>query len=109
MAMEQIRGYGMIVGAEVFDTCFWSGRFVEAWSGKFDLIPRRDVKLHLCGSSRAKDSNVRQAVIDRVGPQGTKKAPGPTYGIKADEWAALALALTWWDRHEAQATVESDR
>ena len=55
--------------------------------------------MHLCGSAKAKDSNIRQAIIDRYGGDpkrciGTKKAPGPLYGISADQWAALALALT---------------
>lgn len=94
LVIEQIRGYGMIVGQETFDTCFWTGRFAEAWcGGRFRLLPRREVKLYLCGSARAKDANVRRAVLDAVGPQGTKANPGPTYGIRADEWAALALAL----------------
>ena len=37
---------------------------------------------------------MRQALLDRVGPRGTAKAPGPTYGLKADEWAALGVAVT---------------
>lgn len=97
LAIEWIESYGMPVGKEVFCTCLWVGRFVHAsWIvGKpYELIPRKEVKLHLCNNLRAKDANVRQALIDKVGPQGTKKQPGPTYGIKADCWAALGLALT---------------
>ena len=41
-------------------------------------VKRSAVKLHQCGSNRAKDANVRQALIDKMGPPGTKKAPGPT-------------------------------
>jgi len=54
---------------------------------------RKDIKLHLCGTNKAKDANVRQALIDCLGPPGTKKSPGPTYGIKSHLWAALALAV----------------
>ena len=59
--------------------------------------------MHLCGHPRAKDPNIRQALLDRFGPGrekalGTKKAPGALYGIKGDEWAALAVAITWWDQ-----------
>jgi hypothetical protein len=36
---------------------------------------------------------VRQALIDRLGPQGTKKNPGPTYGMRSHLWAALAVAV----------------
>ena len=64
--------------------------------------------MHLCGNNSAKDSNVRQALIDRFPrsgggktPQiGTKGDPGPLYGIKKDEWAALGVAITTletWD------------
>jgi hypothetical protein len=59
------------------------------------------VKLHLCGSSRAKDPNVRTALLDRfggAGAKGTKAAPGPLYGIAADLWSALAIAVTWTDQ-----------
>jgi hypothetical protein len=96
LAIEMIASYGMPVGAEVFETCVWIGRFIEAWRGLEDhrLIYRRDVKLELCGSPRAKDANIRQALIDRIGPQGTKKAPGPTYGVKSHAWAALGVAVT---------------
>jgi hypothetical protein len=97
LAIEEICSYGMPVGKDVFDTCIWTGRYIQTavnHQRPYELIPRREVKLHLCNSVRAKDANVRQALIDKVGPQGKKATPGPTYGIKADEWAALGLALT---------------
>lgn len=96
MAIEMVASYGMAVGKEVFETCVWIGRFVQAWRNPESarLVYRRDVKLHLCGSPRAKDANIRQALIDLLGPQGTKKAPGPTYGVKSHAWAALAVAVT---------------
>lgn len=109
LVIEQIAAMGMTVGAEVFETCFWSGQFAEAWAGRqcdmaWDRVKRHAVKTHLCGNQRAKDANIRQALIDRFGPGkdraiGTKKAPGPLYGIHGDEWAALAVAVTWWDRY----------
>jgi len=95
VAIEMIASYGMPVGAEVFETCTWIGRYEEAYVHK-DLQARyfrKDIKLHLCGSNRARDSNVRQALIDLLGPAGVKKNPGPTYGIKKDMWAALAVAV----------------
>ena len=102
VVVEQFEGMGMAVGREVMETIWWSGRFFEAWPGARARVTRREVKLHLCGLARAKDSNVRQALIDRFGPDketaiGKKSAPGPLYGVKADEWAALAVAVTWWD------------
>lgn len=96
LAIEMIASYGMAVGREVFETCVWVGRFAQAWHqpDAVRLVYRRDVKLHLCGNTKAKDANVRQALLDLIGPQGTKKAPGPTYGVKSHAWAALAVAVT---------------
>lgn len=95
LAIEMIASYGMAVGREVFATCVWIGRFQQAWHEPeaVRLVYRQDVKLALCGTPRAKDPNVRQALLDRIGPQGTKKAPGPLYGVKSHAWAALAVAV----------------
>lgn len=103
VAIEQIQSYGMAVGAEIFETCVWTGRFMQAWlerrpESTLVRIPRKDIKIHLCGTTKAKDGNIRQALIDRLGAPGVKKAQGVTYGIKADEWAALAVAVTVFDR-----------
>lgn len=96
LAIEMIASYGMAVGKDVFETCVWIGRFMQTWHTPQDvqLVYRRDVKMHLCNSPKAKDTNVRQALIDLIGPQGTKKAPGPTYGVKSHAWAALGVAVT---------------
>lgn len=96
LAIEMIASYGMAVGREVFETCVWIGRFQQAWHAPeaVRLVYRRDVKMFLCGSPRAKDPNIRQALLDLLGPQGTKKAPGPTYGVKSHAWPALGVAAT---------------
>lgn len=102
LAIEKIESFGMAVGAETFRTVFWSGRFAQAWTPqRFVEVTRREVKLHLCGHARATDSNIRQALIDRFGPPGVKKAPGLLYGLKGHEYAALAVAVTWLDQHGA--------
>jgi hypothetical protein len=104
VVFEAIESFGMAVGREVFETVFWTGRLFEA-SREIcvpDRMPRRAVKVHLCQSARAQDSNVRVALIDRFGGTdraiGKKKTAGPLYGIKSHEWAALAIAVTWWDQ-----------
>ena len=96
LAIEMVAGYGMAVGREVFETVRWIGRFQQAWRDpeSVRLVYRKDVKLHLCGSPRAKDPNVRQALIDLLGPQGKKANPGPTYGVSGHAWSALAVAVT---------------
>lgn len=103
IAIEMIASYGMAVGADVFSTCVEIGRMVEAAGGSVSLVFRRDVKLHLCGSARAKDANIRQALLDRFGPVGTKKTPGPLYGVKSHIWSALAVAVTASETKETPA------
>jgi len=103
LAVEMVASYGMPVGREVFETVRWIGRFQQAWHAPeaVELVYRKDVKMHLCGSPRAKDPNIRQALLDlfpRTGggktPQiGTKAKPGPLYGVSSHAWAALAVAV----------------
>ena len=104
---EDIASYGMAVGASVFLTCIWIGRYWQrcADHASFNRVFRRDVKLHLCNSPRAKDGNVRQALLDRIGPQGSKKSQGPTYGIKSHVWAALAVAVYGHDQLFGRTTL----
>jgi hypothetical protein len=110
VAIEMIACYGMSVGAEVFETCTWIGRYEqvsELVCVGHSRIFRQEVKLHLCRSVRAKDSNVRQAILDRFGPGkelaiGTKKNKGPLYGVAGDVWAALAVAITYADTKPAK-------
>lgn len=102
LAVEMIASYGMPVGQTTFETCLWVGRFIERWAiglRPWLMVYRLDVKMHLCGNSRAKDANIRQALIDRYGPGraaaiGRKATPGPLYGISGDGWAALGVAVT---------------
>jgi len=94
LAIEMIASYGMPVGKEVFETCVWIGRFVQCSRTKHQMVYRKDVKLNLCGTPRAKDPHIRQAIIDKLGPVGTMKNKGPLYGVKSHAWAAVAVALT---------------
>jgi hypothetical protein len=101
LVVEQIESFGMAVGRETFETVWWAGRFHQVFTvGPRARVTRRDVKLHLCGTSKAKDANIRQAILDRFGGSsaiGRKKTPGPLYGVKGHEFAALAVALTFVD------------
>jgi hypothetical protein len=106
-AIEMVASFGMAVGAEVFETVYWIGRYAEAYEqagGKVYRVYRKDVKMNLCHSMRAKDPNIRQAIIDQFGGKdlaiGKKASPGPLYGIKADLWSALAVGLTWLDTRQ---------
>lgn len=95
--IEMIASYGMAVGATVFDTCVWIGRFIGAIDDEVTYIYRKDEKINLCGTMKAKDTNIRQALIDRFGIVGVKKKPGFFYGFKADIWAAMAVGVTFYD------------
>lgn len=101
--IEMVASYGMAVGADVFETCVWIGRYVEAIR-RYQLVNprliyRRDIKLHHCHTAKAKDSNIRQALVDRFAPgqpnhgKGTKANPGWFHGFRADIWQAYALAV----------------
>lgn len=88
LAVEMIGHYGtgMPAGKTVFDTCVMIGRIIEigeAIGARVEKVFRKDVKIHLCGTMRAKDKNIRQALIDKHGKPD---------GISSHLWAALAVA-----------------
>ena len=113
IVFEQIESFGMAVGRDVFETVLQTGRMFQVVERVAVLVPRRVVKIHICHSMRAKDSNIRQALIDRFGGSkaaaiGLKKTPGPLYGVRSHEWSALALAVTWFDQHEGETDDEKE-
>lgn len=117
VVIEQIGHYGtgMPAGATVFDTCRWIGRFeqiiIDAGGYAPRLVKRATVKAHLCGSAKAKDGNVIQALIDRFARdernhgKGTKAEPGFFYGFRADIWQAFALAVYAADTLNTERTT----
>jgi hypothetical protein len=102
---EQIAAMGMPVGNETLTTCWWTGRFYEAWPNLDRyMLTRGAIKHHLCGTMQAKDANVRMALLDRYGPGkdraiGTIKAKGPLHGLKGHEFSALAVGIVWLEQH----------
>ena len=102
VVIEMVASYGMAVGKTVFETVLWIGKFVrECELNKIpvELVYRKDIKMHLCQTMRAKDTNIMQALKDRYGEVGTKKNPGPLYGVSKDIWSALAVATYYQDTH----------
>ena len=74
LAIEMIASYGMAVGETTFETCLWIGRFIQVFGAHqtTKVYRARDgdvpgVKMYLCHSNKAKDSNIRQAIIDKFG------------------------------------------
>lgn len=81
VAIEMIASYGMAVGRDVFDTCVWIGRFKQAaisspHGADVQLIYRKDVKMHHCLTSTAKDANIIQALVDRFAPGQPNRGKG---------------------------------
>ena len=115
LACEWIEAMGMAVGKEVFETVAWTGRFWHA-AERFYRVTRRECKLHLCGSMRAKDPNVRRALLDLYPdsgggstPQvGTAKKPGPLFGVRSHLWSALAVAVTFGETRIAGGRPVAD-
>ncbi|HOC44947.1 MAG TPA: hypothetical protein PKJ99_18210 [Thermoanaerobaculales bacterium] len=101
LAIERVACYGKPVGEPVFETVFFSGRLAEWWervTGRPAIRMRfSDVALHHCHDRRAKESYVRQVLLDRFGGKGTKAQPGPFYGVSGHAWSAAALAIAVTD------------
>src|SRR5690606_3861022 len=94
LAIEKIVSYGNIVNNDTFDTCEWIGRFQQAWAcpGEVVKVKRLRVKQALGLKGAAKDKDGNAALRSARGPKGTKKAPGPTFGVAGHAWAALGVA-----------------
>lgn len=80
LAIEHIQHYGrgMPVGADVFETCIWMGRFIGAFDAKpWVLIKNPTIRACLCNNASANARQIKQALIDKFG--GKDKAIG---GVK---------------------------
>jgi len=122
VAIEDIQPQGYAVGNTTFDTLRWVGRFEgRCWVSHTTvrLIGRGDEKIVLCGCKTfidpktnkrqgIKDAQIRQAIIDMFPATGggkrpvigTKKQPGPLYGVSGHCWSALSVAITYWKTQE---------
>jgi hypothetical protein len=90
LSIEMIASYGMPVGKEVFETVRWIGKYEQCAANykkaAARLVYRKDIKIHFCNSVKAKDANIRQAILDLLGKERTK-------GVSKDMWSALAVAM----------------
>jgi hypothetical protein len=94
VAIERFEARGMAISDDSVETILWTGRFMQACIDTPEMVKRSRVKLHLCGTTAAKDPNVRAVLIDIFGPKGVKANPGGTYGVSKHAWAALGVAAT---------------
>lgn len=106
---EEFQSYGMPVGESTIKSITWNGRYIQsALDRGIPTYPvyRKDEKMTLCGSMKAKDSNIRQALIDRYAKfdfkngKGKKDNPDTFYGVSKDVWSAIAVGVTYWETKE---------
>jgi hypothetical protein len=104
LVIEMPKARGMPTANQEFETCVVIGWFEHAFGLiRSTRIYRHEVKSTICDSQRAKDGHIAAAIRDLY-PQtgggskpavGTKKDPGPLYGVSKDAWQALAVGLTY--------------
>ena len=108
--IERPAPMGQVLGRDLLETIWTAARFTcaaEAIAAFGDVtiqhIERMEVKRQLLGRTTGNDTQVNAAVrayvanhhhITEKEVKGTKKAPGPCFGIKSHAWAALAVCLT---------------
>jgi len=117
--MECFAAQGMPLGESSIETVRWEGRFMERSRTEVCRITRREVKVELCNSARAKDANIRQALVDLYAHgfgnhgYGTKAEPSPLYRMKGSGshgFSALAVCTAWlrktlaWGQHPSSHT-----
>jgi hypothetical protein len=91
-------------GKSVDRTLLWIGRLWETYRHyKRAMVLRQTARAHLVGASKGADAKIKQELRNRFGGvgatdrdvKGTRDKPGPLYGIKADMWSALAVAVAY--------------
>lgn len=95
IALESVQSYGMAVGREVFDTCFFIGEVIRACKDAgipFTLYPRPEYTRRICGVGKVNDAVLRQALLLRFG--GDRKGE-PLFALKGctDKRSAFAVAV----------------
>ena len=111
--IEQVMSQGQS-GNDLLRTAEASARF---WQVADDVdcldlppvyMPRREVCSALAISGGGKDGQIREAMIElhggsKVAAVGSKKAPGPLYGVTGHAWQALGLVRGWMAREAIAA------
>lgn len=99
---EEIVAMGVPFSSNLRETCRTIDRleYIAQWRGiPWRTITRSQVKIAMCGQCRGVgDANVAAAVRERFGGngcRGTKKNPGPLYGVSGHAWQALACVVAW--------------
>lgn len=111
LVYEAFASYGMAIGQSTIKSIEWNGRFIQcALDREIPVFPifRKDEKINICGTMKAKDANIRQALIDRFAKhdfkngKGTKNEPDWFFGFRADSWSAFAIGTTYLDLYKGE-------
>lgn len=98
VVFEWVQNYGMVTGATVHETIFWTGRLFQVARDtvgprQVSRLKRRAVKKHLGLGPGDGDKEVRAALIRIL-----ERHPEDWHGkLKSHQWAAFAIAHTWWN------------
>lgn len=103
--IERVESYG-IPGNSLLDTAEVVGRLREYGEGRglrVEVMTRREVCRQLDVTGGGKDRQVREVCLALHGRErsvavGTKRQPGPLYGVSGHAWQALGLVLAWLRR-----------
>jgi hypothetical protein len=88
--VEGMQYFGKAVGKDVFQTCYFIGRIMEATPHPVELVYRKDIKLWLTGTVKSRDKDIRAALIDMLGKD-------VTHGVSSHLWSALAVAVFYYE------------
>jgi len=107
IVIEDMQATGVPCGHALLDTARWIGQLKEAaqhtasvYGGKVVMLTRSKVRM-LLGAK--KDGAVRQAVLamfrktggGTTEQVGTKKWPGPLYGVTGHAWQAVGVCIAY--------------
>lgn len=101
LVYEQFQSYNMPIGQSTIRSVEWNGRFAQAAFARgkpYGFLYRKDEKMHFCNTVKAKDANIRRALIERFAKfdfktgRGTKNNRDYFYGVSNDAWTAIAIA-----------------
>lgn len=96
VCIETIVPYSQQLQQDVINTCMQIGGIADRFRQQqipVYMVTRPEVKRHLFGKQSGTDAEVRRAVLERLGEVGTKKTPGPCYGMKGHMFAAAAVGI----------------
>lgn len=102
VAVEAPTLFGKRVYPQIMETAIQAGRFLGLGAARVKTVrrfSRQETSLHCAGARSCDDKQMKHCLIERFGDVGTKKNPGPLYGLSgADMFDALAVAVTAYDK-----------